>query len=85
MRPWQPANGTDEPAPLENVGLAGGPCIYCQIDEVGGEREEVSQDEEEVDMRLRDLVLTPQDASTGASSHSLSNRRALIINSRAHL
>jgi len=32
MRPFAPVDG--EPAPLADTALAGGPCLYCQLDEL---------------------------------------------------
>lgn len=65
LRPWQPATEGEE-APLDGVGLAGGPCVYCQIDETGGVEPE-GDEEDDSGGSMRDLVITPDDASAGAS------------------
>jgi nucleotide-sensitive chloride channel 1A len=84
MRPWHPPadEGDDNtpaaPAPLDGVGLAGGPCIYCQIDEAGG-TEADAEAEDGYEGIIRDLVLTPTDASASASLTSLPVSDALTL------
>lgn len=49
---------------LADTGLAGGPCLYCQLDEADGEDETAAADEEGEEVNsTRDLIVTPTQAS----------------------
>ena len=65
MRPFAPVDG--EPAPLADTALAGGPCLYCQLDELaqsGGEDGGAGdEDEDDAGTSTRDLIITPSDPS----------------------
>lgn len=62
MRPFAPVDG--EPAPLADTALAGGPCLYCQLDELAhGGADGGADEDDETASSTRDLIITPSDPS----------------------